>query len=176
MDATGCEHACSARRKYSRSGEAQTIKQTAEKPIIQEKINHVAKHIEVPQFLNKILDMPVVAQRQVSMVLKAMDAPQMQVVEKTVEVPQLQKTQTIQGAQTSESLGIAPACQATQAEHVEVVEIGVPLPTESESPMFVSTPVLELLQVLLSMCNSLPLRSTWRSHPRMDMSRLLSST
>ena len=66
------------------------IKQTVQKPIIQEKINQVTKHIEVPLFLNKIPDMSVVAQRLVHMVQKAMEAPQVQVVEKTVEGPQLQ--------------------------------------------------------------------------------------
>ena len=68
----------------------QIIKQTVQKSTIQENINQVTKHIEVPQFLNKIPDMPVVVQRQVSMAQKAMKAPQMQVVEKTVEGPQLQ--------------------------------------------------------------------------------------
>ena len=59
-------------------------------PIIQGRINQVTKHIEVPQFLNKILEMPVVVQRQVSVVQNAMEAAQVQVVEKTVEGPQLQ--------------------------------------------------------------------------------------
>ena len=47
------------------------IKETVQrkKPIIQEKINQVTKHIEVPQvqFLDKAGDIPVVVQRQVSM-------------------------------------------------------------------------------------------------------------
>ena len=84
----------------------QIIKQTWQKPLIQKKINQVTKHVEVPlvQFLNKVDEIPVVAQRQVS---------QMQVVAETAEIPQLQaaekivetrETQTIQGIQTSESL------------------------------------------------------------------------
>ena len=75
------------------------------KPIIQEKIDQVTKHIEVPQvqFLGKADDAPVDVQRQVYM---------------TPEI------QTVQGAQTSENLGTALARQLAQAETVEVVEIG----------------------------------------------------
>ena len=147
------------------------IKQTVQKPIIQEKINQVTKHIKVPQlqFLNRVADMLVVVQRQVSIVQQAMEAPQMQVVDKTVEGPQLQivektaktpETQTIQGTQTSESLGNAPVRQVAQAENVEVIKIGAPLPTESAAP--ISTLVFE---------------SMWRTHARsrMHMPLLLSS-
>ena len=120
------------------------IKQTVQrkKPLIQEKINQVTKHVEVPevpplQFTDKVIDKPVVAQRQIPMVqavqktmevpqLQCVDeaidgtvvqAPRVQVVEKTVEGPQLQiveqiietpETQTIQSTQTSERLGGAP--------------------------------------------------------------------
>ena len=40
---------------------------TVQKPIIQEKINPVTKHVEVPlsQFTDKAMDIPVVAQRQI---------------------------------------------------------------------------------------------------------------
>ena len=81
----------------------------------------------------------------------------MQVVEKTVEIPQLQtvekpaetpQTQTIQGSQTSESLGITPVCQVEQAGDVELVEIGTPFPTESASPVFVSAPVPQVVEEL----------------------------
>ena len=87
--------------------EPKLIKETGQrkKPIDQEKINQVTKHIDVPQvqFLDKADDMPVVVQRQVYM---------------TPEI------QTVQGAQTSEILGTALARQLAQAESVEVVEIG----------------------------------------------------
>ena len=115
----------------------QIIKQTWQKPIIQEKMNQVTKHVEVPlvQFLNKVDEIPVVAQRQILMVqtvqktmeipqLQCVDkvvvnpeAPQVQVSAKTVEISQLQaaekivetrETQTIQGIQTPESLDTAP--------------------------------------------------------------------
>ena len=64
----------------------------AEKPIINEKINQVTKHVEIPQlhFLSRVADMSVVVQRQVFMVQKVMEGSQMQVVEKTVEGPQFQ--------------------------------------------------------------------------------------
>ena len=41
------------------------IEETRQKPIIQEKINQVTKHVEIPllQFMNKVVDIPVVAQR-----------------------------------------------------------------------------------------------------------------
>ena len=65
-----------------------------EKHIIQEKVNQVTKHIEVPQFqfLNRVADMPVVVQRQLSMVRKTIEVPQMQVVGETVEIPHFQRT------------------------------------------------------------------------------------
>ena len=109
------------------------------KPIIQEKINQVTKHFEVPQvqFPNKVDEMPVGVQRQISMIRAVqkttetsqlqcineaiddpvMQVPRVQVVEKIVGIPQLQtveetaeapQTHTIQGTQTSESLGSAP--------------------------------------------------------------------
>ena len=114
------------------------IKETAQrkKPITQEKINQATKHVEVPevplsQFTDKVIDKPVVAQRQIPMVQavqKTMEIPQLQyvdettddpavqvpraqVVEKTVGIPQFQiveKTveapQLQSGTQTSESL------------------------------------------------------------------------
>ena len=70
------------------------IKETVQrkKPIIQEKINQVTKHLEVPQvqFLDKADDMPVVVQRQVFM------------------IPDIR---TVQGAQTYENLGTVLARQ-----------------------------------------------------------------
>ena len=68
------------------------IKETLQrkKHIINEKINQVTKHVEIPQ---------------------------LQTAKKIAETPQ---TQTIQGTQTSESLGTAPVCQVAQAGHVEV--------------------------------------------------------
>ena len=122
------------------------------KPIIQKEI----KHPEVPrvQFPNKVDEMPVGVQRQISMVqvvqkttkipqLQCVDeaidgtvvqVPRVQVVEKTVEGPQLQiveqivetpETQTIQSTQTSESLGGAPV-RVAEVRPTGVVKPGDP--------------------------------------------------
>ena len=62
------------------------IKETQQrkKPIINEKINQVTKHIKIPQvqFLNKVDDMLVDVQQQIR--------PMTQTVQKTTEIPQLQ--------------------------------------------------------------------------------------
>ena len=117
-------------------------------------VQTVQKTIETQQLqcIDKVIDVPVVLVAQVPQLLSDVQAPTMQVVEKTVEDPQLQivvektaktpESQTIQ-AQTLESLSIAPVCQLAQAETVEAVEIGAITPTESARPMFVTTPVLE---------------------------------
>ena len=111
------------------------IKQTMQKPVIQEKINQMTKHIDVPplQFTEKIVDIPVVAQRQVHVhwkLQKTMEISHLQyiddqvrVVAKTVEIPQslfsekivaIPEVRTVQGTQTSESFreilmgGVAP--------------------------------------------------------------------
>merc|ERR1712135_264711 len=95
------------------------------------------------QYIDKVVDVPVVQVMQVpqvQVVEKTVEIPQLQIVEKIVEIPEIQ---TVQGTQTSESLGTAPVRQVAQAEIVEVVEIGAPLPAESAPPMFVTAPVLE---------------------------------
>ena len=82
------------------------IKQTGQKPIIQEKIDQVTKHVEGPQVqfpmvqavqktieipqlqcLSRVADMPVVVQRQVFMVQKAVEVPQVQFPNKVDEMP-----------------------------------------------------------------------------------------
>ena len=62
------------------------------KPIIQEKINQVTKHVEIPlsQFTDKVVDKPVVVQRQISTVLtvqKNIEISQLQVDDKVVDIP-----------------------------------------------------------------------------------------
>ena len=60
------------------------------KPIFQEKINQVTKHVEIPEleFTDKVVDNPVVAQRQISMetVQKSMEIPQLQITDKVIDV------------------------------------------------------------------------------------------
>ena len=70
------------------------IKMTVQrkKSIIQEKINQVTKHVEVSkmQFMDKAIDIPVVAQRQVSqlhVVPETAETPQFQVADQVVDVP-----------------------------------------------------------------------------------------
>ena len=118
------------------------IKQRMQKPVIQEKINQATKRIEVPQFLNEVVDMLDAVQRQVSMVQKIQKItknPRLQIVEQIVEVPEIQM---FDDTQTSESLGIAPVRQVAQVENVEVIEIGAP-------PMSVTAPVLEVPPVVV---------------------------
>ena len=114
----------------------------------------VQKTTEIPQlqFPDQAVDVPVVLVAQVPQLLSDVQAPTMQVVEKTVEIPQLQtvekigetpQTQIIQSARTSESSVTAPVCQTTQVEIGEVIEIGASIPAESASPVLVTAPVLE---------------------------------
>ena len=111
----------------------------------------VQKTVETPllQRADKVIDGPVVQVEHV---------PQSQVAEETVAIAQLNvvnktaettETQTIQGTQTSESLGTARVCRVAQAGTVKVVKIETPLLAESASPMFVSTPVSEALSVVV---------------------------
>ena len=60
------------------------IKQTVQKPIIQEKINRVTEHVEgqLSQFTDKVVGIPVVVQRQIPIAV--------QTVQKTIESSQLQ--------------------------------------------------------------------------------------
>ena len=97
------------------------IKQTLQKPVIQEKINQATKRIDFPQFLNEVVDMLDAVQRQISMVQKIqkiMENPRLQIVEQIVEVWEIQM---FDDTQTSESLGIAPVRQVA-VENVEVIE------------------------------------------------------
>merc|ERR1711953_1104437 len=67
------------------------------------------------------------------------DVPQVQVVEKIVEVPEFQ---TVAGEQTAVSMGTAPVRQVAPAEIVEVTEIGAPLPAESAPAIVVQAPAI----------------------------------
>ena len=68
------------------------IKQTGQKTIIQDRINQVTQHVEVPlsQFNDKAVDISVVAQRQISTVhveMKTAETPQLQIPDKMIDVP-----------------------------------------------------------------------------------------
>ena len=73
----------------------ETVQRT--KLVIQEKINQETKRIEIPlwQFMNKVVDIPVVAQRQISEVIDVPVVAQKQIsmtltVQKNIEISQLQ--------------------------------------------------------------------------------------
>ena len=73
-----------------------------------------------------------------------------QIVQMPMETPQLQIVgEIVRDAQTSDSLGTAPVRRGVQAEIGEVVEIRAPFPTESASPVFVTTPVLEVPPIVV---------------------------
>ena len=97
-------------------------------------VHVVAKTAEKPQLLSDV------QAPQAQIVEKTVEEPQSQIVEKTAETPEIQM---VRGTETSESSGIAPTRQMAHAEIVEAVVIEAPLPTESARPMFVTTPVLE---------------------------------
>ena len=115
------------------------IKETVQRkrPIIQEKINQVTKHIKIPQvqFLTKVDDMPVVVQRQVSTaqtVQKALEVPPLQFTDKVNDIPveaqrqisrvrTIQKTTDIPQLQCDDHVVDVPAEMAVQGAHVHVV-------------------------------------------------------
>ena len=135
------------------------IDETVQKPTIQEKINQVTKHVEVSlvQFLDKVEEIPVVAQRQVPIVIQTIQkttdipqlqcideaiddlvvqAPQVQVSEKTVEISQLQtaekivdtrETQMIQGILTGAMKPDDPDARIKFLAEEEICRVGDPV-------------------------------------------------
>ena len=89
------------------------IDETVQKPTIQEKINQVTKHVEVPlvQFLDKVDEIPVVAQRQIPIMV--------QTIQKTTDIPQLQCIDKVIDV---------PVVSVAQAPHVQIVEKTVESP------------------------------------------------
>ena len=73
--------------------ETRIVKQTVQRPIIQEKISRVTKHVEVQllQFTDKVVDIPVVVQRQIPIavqtVQKTIESSQLQDIDEVVDVP-----------------------------------------------------------------------------------------
>ena len=88
-----------------------------------------AQHVHVVAETAETPRLPLVSQiPQAQIVEKTVEEPQSQIVEKTAETPEIQM---VRGTETSES----------------AVVIETPLPTESARPMFVTTPVVETLQL-----------------------------
>ena len=79
-------------------------------------------------------------------VVQVVQVPQVQMIEKIAETPEILSGQD---AQTSETLGIAPAQHVNFAETVDVARLGPPLPAESGPPLCVTTPVVEALVVMV---------------------------
>ena len=90
------------------------------KETVQEKINHVTKHIKIPQvhFLNKVDDMLVDVQRQIlpmaQTVQKTTEIPQLQCVDKVVDNPVSEKTVEISQLQAVEKIVETPETQTIQ--------------------------------------------------------------
>merc|ERR1712129_284261 len=103
------------------------------------------------QYIDRVVDVPVVKQRHVPSVqkvqkpvtvpvietvekvvdvpvIKQVEVPQVQTIEKVVEIPQVQ---TVAGVTRSVNLPSAPVRQTAPAEVVQVTEVGPPLPAES---------------------------------------------
>ena len=97
---------------------------------------------------------------QVPIVEKTIEIPQLQIVEKIVEIPELR---TIQGTQTSESLGTAPVRHAAPAELVDMVELGPPSSAVSTPPVFVTAPMVEALLSWRSASNLLKSETSSRT-------------
>merc|ERR1711881_625512 len=81
------------------------------KPIIQEHITPVTKHVDVPQvqYVDKVVPVPVQKQRQVPMiqtVQKTVQVPQVQYIDKIVDVPVVKQRQVpmIQKVQRTEEV------------------------------------------------------------------------
>ena len=147
------------------------IKETVQrkKPIIQETINQLTKHIDVPQvqFLDKADDMSVVVQRQISMVqtvqtrkempqlqygdevidvpvVSVVQVPRVWVVKKTVEDPQFQIVdKTVENPETRTIQGLV-----VQAPLVQVMAKTVQTPQLLFREKIVVIPGIQTVQAL----------------------------
>ena len=127
--------------------EPKLIKETGQrkKPIVQEKINQVTKHIDVPQvqFLDKAGDMLVGMQRHVPMtqtVRKTVEVPPLQFTDKVSDIPvvaqrqipivvqTIQKTTDIPQLQCIDKVIDVPVVSVAQAPHVQIVKKTVETP------------------------------------------------
>ena len=120
------------------------IKQTGQKSIIQEKINQVTKHVDMPvtQCTDNVVDIPVVAQRQiftVQTVQTSIEIPQLPVVDVpvvlVVQTPLVQvmaETAEIPQLQITDQVVDVPVVVVAQVPHVHVVEKTVEDPQLSD--------------------------------------------
>ena len=128
---------------------SEIIDETVQKPTIQEKINQVTKHVEVPlvQFLDKVDEIPVVAQRQVPIVVqtiqKTTDIPQLQCIDKVIDVPvvsvaQAPHVQIVEKTVESPQMQIAEKTAEIKQRQNHMVQT-VQMPTEDSNSCRVST-------------------------------------
>ena len=127
------------------------VKETVQrkKPIIQEKINQVTKHVAVPevplsQFTDKVIDKLVVAQRQIPMV---------QAVQRTMEIPQLQ------------CVDEATDDPAVQVPRAQVVEKTVGIPQFQIVEKTVEAPQLQIGTQTSESLGSAPVRQVAQVSP-----------
>ena len=105
----------------------QHVVDTVDKRIIQEKIIQVTRHVEIPllQFTDNVVDISVVAQRQISQLQSAdqvvdvpvvvvRQVPQVHVVMKTVETSQLQSVVQAPGVQVVAETDEIPQLQVVE--------------------------------------------------------------
>ena len=128
------------------------FKQTGQKIIIQDKINQVTQHVEVPlsQFNDKVVDNPVVAQRQIYMVMtvqKSIEIPQLQVTDQVVDVPVVVVAQVPQVHVEKKTVEITQLQPVAQVPRVLVVEKTTEIPQFRVIDKVVDVPVVSVMQV-----------------------------
>ena len=107
------EHIKNPQSQFSNKVDEMPVAVQRQNPMVQ----NVQKTKEIPQLrcIDEVVGNPVVQVPRVQVVEKTVEIPQLQTVEKIAETPH---TQTIQGTQAPESLGITPVCQVAQTGHV----------------------------------------------------------
>ena len=127
-----------------------------EKHIIQEKINQETKRIEVPpqQFIDKTVDIPVVAQRQVRMnreVQKTIEIPQLEHTDDVVDVPVVIVAQLPQVRIVMKTVETSQLPLVVQAPRVQIVAETTELLSDVQVPRVrVVAETVEILQSLFS--------------------------
>ena len=127
------------------------IKQTGQKIIIQDKINQVTQHVEVPlsQFNDKVADNPVVAQRQISTVRtiqKTTENPQLQCADHVNDVPAVVVAQVSQVHVETKTVGITQLQPVAQVPRVLVVEKTTEIPQFQVADKVVDVPVVSVVK------------------------------
>ena len=100
------------------------------------------------QYIDKTVDVPVVQVVQVSHVQDVQNTSRPHSCQSSRK-NDVSETRTIQGTQTSESLGTAPGRHVAFSEMVEVVELEPPVFAESAPPMFETARVVEAAPVVV---------------------------